>query len=160
MLLVLNKLLNSTVKSMANSDGTIKCILPILLNIIKLLQYSHKHVAVSRELLDLSISIASLPWIGRIINSNSRYAAMVPTGHGWNLTKLKQLANAVGNAMDPGLCLEVLCLFSPEFSIKWRVCVFKETLVREIRPYSKSYSKYDIDAQFRTPAVLKLLFET
>ncbi|CAB4040026.1 Hypothetical predicted protein, partial [Paramuricea clavata] len=124
MLTVLDKLSSSMVRSIDGGD-TVNGIMRTLLDLIKLLLYSHKHIAVSRELLNLSTCIASLPWIVKV---NPEYATMVPCGNGWNLAKLKQLSSVLAKYMDPGTCLEVLTMFPPELMTKWKVHVFHETL--------------------------------
>ena len=126
MLTVLDKLSGCTA-SFTEGHETVKYIMGTLLNLIKILLYSHKHIPLSREHLDLSMCIASLPWIGKV---DSEYANIVPCGNGWNLAKLKQLADVIVKDMDSGVCLEVFTMFPSEFLTKWKVYVFKETLVR------------------------------
>jgi hypothetical protein len=127
MLTVLDKLSSYMVRSIEGGD-TVKGIMRTLLDLIKLLLYSHKYITVSREHLDLSTCIASLPWIVKV---NPEYATMMPCGNGWNLAKLKRLSSVIAKYMDSGTCLEVLTMFPPELMTKWKVYVFHETLVRK-----------------------------
>ena len=124
---VLDKLPHSIVRS--SEDDTVKGLTGTLLNLVKFLLYCHKHIAVSREHLELCTCIASLPWVCKV-SSQAEYATMVPCGSRWGLPKLKQLASVIAKHMDSGVCLEVLTLFPPEFYTKWRVGIFNETLVR------------------------------
>jgi hypothetical protein len=124
MLTIVDKLANM-VRSADGSDEIVKCIMGMLLNLVKLLLYCHKYITVSHEHLDLCMCIASLPWI-----ANSKNATMIPSGNEWTFTKWKQLARGIAKHVDPGPCLEVVTMFPSEYLKKWKVHVFIETLVR------------------------------
>ena len=128
-LIILDKLYSVTDRSVDGGDETIKYMMGTLMNLVKLLQYYHKHVAVSREHLNLFMCIASLPWI---VDANSKYVKLVPCGNDWNASKLKQLACGIAKHMDYGVCLEVFIMCPSEFFTEWKVYVLKEIMVRNI----------------------------
>ncbi|XP_028398063.1 serine/threonine-protein kinase ATR-like isoform X2 [Dendronephthya gigantea] len=125
MLTVLKKLSVVMMKSSETSVDSVKSVMEISLNMIKLLLYCHKHIAIKLDHLGLCVCIATMPWISKV---SSEYTNIVPCVDEWSFARLKQLSRVIAKEMDCEVCFEVLTMFPPEIFRNWKLHVFKETL--------------------------------